>query len=82
MFLKLTEFILTFSGGGTIPNAVKIKGKKLATLFLEKAVQENNHIPYSGLPYGSKSSNGHVGEGETCFSCAEESRLYLKRRNC
>lgn len=29
MFLKLTEFILTFSGGGTIPNAVKIKGKCL-----------------------------------------------------
>ena len=54
IFLKLTEIILTFSGGGTIPNAVNIKGEKLATLFLKTVVQENNHVQYSGhVLYGS-----------------------------
>ena len=65
IFLKLTEFILTFSGGGTIPNAVNIKGKKLATLFLKIVAQENNHVQYSGhVLCGSKSSHGLVGEGD------------------
>lgn len=32
MFLKLTDFILTFLGGGTSPNAVKKKKKKVGIL--------------------------------------------------
>jgi hypothetical protein len=42
MFLKLTEFILTSLGGGTIPNAVKIKGKILRLFSPKKVAQENS----------------------------------------
>lgn len=60
MFLKLTEFILTFTGGGTIPKAVKRNGKHLQ-LFSSKRPSEKMTISNTRVPYGSVSSNGHVG---------------------